>query len=44
MTTLPFIQLTDSSAIFGFTLPYLPDFLEDHTLVGERAAEKLEEV
>ncbi len=44
MTTLPLLHFTVNSALFGFVFPYLPDFLEDHTLVGERQAEKLEEV
>jgi hypothetical protein len=28
-------------ALFGYRLPYLPDFLADHTLPGERLAERL---
>ncbi|MCB0059319.1 MAG: hypothetical protein KDE45_19915, partial [Caldilineaceae bacterium] len=44
MTQLPFLNTTSDHAIFGFSIPYLPDFLEDHTLVGERIGEKLEEV
>jgi hypothetical protein len=31
-------------AYFGFGLPYLPDFLNDHTLLGQTLNEKLEEV
>lgn len=44
MTQVPFLRATHDHTIFGFSLPYLPDFLEDHTLVGERLGEKLEEV
>lgn len=44
MAPLPFQRLSSSAAIFAFTLPYLPDFLEDHTLVGERHVEKVEEI
>lgn len=44
MTQLPFLRAAQDHTIFGFSLPYLPDFLEDHTLVGERLSEKLEEV
>lgn len=31
------------TALFGYHLPYLPDFLADHTLLAEQPAEKLEE-
>jgi hypothetical protein len=44
MDALPFIQVASDFALFGFTIPYLPDFLEDHTLVSERQGEKLDEV
>ena len=44
MTTYPLLLTNPTSAIFAFDLPYLPDFLEDHTLVGERRAEKIAEL
>ncbi len=44
MTSFPYLHLLPHGAIFGFSFPYLPDFLEDHTLVGERKSEKVEEV
>ena len=31
-------------ATFGFSLPFLPDFLSDHTLLGQTGSEKLEEI
>jgi hypothetical protein len=31
-------------ALFGFNLPYLPDFLKDYTLLGHNPAEKLAEI
>ena len=31
------------SVLFGYQIPYLPDFLADHTLLGERPSEKLRE-
>ena len=31
-------------AIFGFRFPYLPDFLADHTLIGETDPERLAEL
>lgn len=30
-------------SVFGFRLPHLPDFLADHTLLGERPAERIGE-
>ncbi len=44
MNSFPLVHTANQAATFGFRLPYLPDFLEDHTLVGERRAEKVEEV
>jgi len=44
MQTNPHFVYLEHSVIFGYRLPYLPDFLEDHTLVGERKSEKVEEV
>ena len=32
------------SALFGYQIPYLPDFLADHTLLGQTHTEKLSEV
>lgn len=32
------------AVVCGFNLPYLPDFLNDHTLLGQTPAEKLQEV
>ena len=31
-------------AYFGYYLPYLPDFLADHTLLGQTDSEKLDEI
>jgi hypothetical protein len=31
-------------ALFGYQIPYLPDFLADHTLLGQTDTEKLSEV
>lgn len=31
------------ASLFGYRLPYLPDFLADHTLLGERPAERIGE-
>lgn len=31
-------------ALFGYQIPYLPDFLSDHTLLGQTQSEKLSEV
>ena len=36
--------LQQESAIAGFSIPYLPDFLADHTLLGRTPAENLTEV
>jgi len=33
----------EALALFGFHLPYLPDFLTDHTLLGSSPVEKLSE-
>lgn len=33
-----------SLSIYGFYIPHLPDFLLDHTLLGQTPSEKLEEV
>jgi Helicase HerA, central domain len=41
------IQFSDSQqavAIFGVQIPFLPDFLNDHTLLGDTKNEKLAEV
>ncbi|MBV5331662.1 hypothetical protein JZU69_04655, partial [bacterium] len=32
-----------SLAFYGFYIPHLPDFLLDHTLLGQTPSEKLEE-
>jgi hypothetical protein len=32
-----------SAVLFGYQLPYLPDFLADHTLMGERPTERIGE-
>lgn len=31
-------------AVFGFRLPYLPDFLSDHTLLGQSDGERVSEI
>ena len=30
--------------MFGFSFPYLPDFLNDHTLAGSSDSEKIQEI
>jgi hypothetical protein len=37
-------DLRQEAALFGYRLPYLPDFLADHTLLGQTQSEKLAEV
>ncbi len=37
------VYRTRAFAIFGLRIPYLPDFLADHTLLGETESEKLAE-
>ena len=37
-------ELRQESALFGYHLPYLPDFLGDHTLLGKTPSEHLAEV
>ena len=32
------------AGLFGYKIPYLPDFLTDHTLLGESQVDRLEEV
>lgn len=45
IAALPFFPNFDSSnRVFGYCLPFLPDFLADHTLLGETKKEKLDEV
>lgn len=39
-----FSEQNQEAAVFGFQLPYLPDFLADHTLLGQSSTEKLSEV
>lgn len=34
----------ESAALFGYRIPYLPDLLSDHTLLGEREQERLDEI
>lgn len=34
----------DKSMLFGYQLPFIPDFLFDHTLVSDNTKEKLDEV
>jgi len=44
---LPHLELLPLQAahatLFGYRLPYLPDFLADHTLLGERPSERIGE-
>jgi hypothetical protein len=41
---LEFLPLQGTTAaLFGYRLPYLPDFLADHTLLGERSSERIGE-
>jgi hypothetical protein len=42
LTTLP--ESNQEIAFFGYHLPHLPDFLSDHTLLGQTQKEKLTEV
>jgi hypothetical protein len=50
LTGLPHIHLIPAqspdreTAVFGYHIPHLPDFLADHTLLGERPLEQLDEV
>jgi hypothetical protein len=37
-------ELRQEAACFGYQLPYLPDFLSDHTLLGQNDQEKLAEL
>ncbi len=48
---LPYIQFTPAQvegqvqhSLFGYRLPYLPDLLSDHTLLGHTDGEKISEV
>jgi hypothetical protein len=49
LALLPHIELTaagagrQETAVFGYQIPYLPDFLADHTLLSERPSEQLNE-
>lgn len=49
LTERPYIHRLPASgqgqetALFGYRIPHLPDFLADHTLLGERPSEKLTE-
>ena len=38
------IDAREEASLFGYRLPYLPDFLADHTLLGETPPARLEEV
>lgn len=40
---LPAAEPAQEAGLFGFRIPYLPDFLADYTLLGERPSEKLTE-
>jgi hypothetical protein len=46
----PYIHIIPASdpsvetALFGYRIPYLPDFLADHTLLSDRPSEQLQEV
>jgi hypothetical protein len=42
--TIPISDQNLELSYFGVSLPYLPDFLSDHTLLGSSPAEKLREV
>ena len=42
--TITLSNQTQEAAYFGFELPYLPDFLLDHTLLGTSNSERLNEV
>jgi hypothetical protein len=49
LALLPHIEVTaigdgrQATAVFGYQIPYLPDFLADHTLLSERPPEQLRE-
>ncbi|MCC7359466.1 MAG: DUF87 domain-containing protein [Anaerolineales bacterium] len=44
---LPYFESTRvqgaSASLFGYALPFLPDFLADHTLLGERPSDRIGE-
>jgi hypothetical protein len=42
--TIPAPDPAQETALFGYQIPYLPDFLADHTLLAERPSAQLEEV
>ncbi|MCL4266953.1 MAG: DUF87 domain-containing protein [Anaerolineae bacterium] len=42
--TIPALDPAKETALFGYHIPYLPDFLADHTLLAERPSEQLQEV
>lgn len=42
--TIPAPDTAQENALFGYHIPYLPDFLADHTLLAERPSEQLAEV
>ncbi|HOG79362.1 MAG TPA: DUF87 domain-containing protein [Anaerolineaceae bacterium] len=44
ITLQKYPDLRAEAAYFGFEIPYLPDFLADHTLLGQTPREKLKEV
>jgi hypothetical protein len=44
ISTLALPESRLEAAYFGFSLPHLPDFLGDHTLLGQTDTEKLAEV
>ncbi len=43
IVTLPGVVGSGELHLFGYDLPYLPDFLADHTLLGERPSERIGE-
>jgi len=42
--TFDLTSLNQESTIFGYSIPYLPDFLADHTLLGNTPNEQLTEI
>jgi hypothetical protein len=41
---VPATNPAEESVLFGYQIPYLPDFLADHTLLAERPSDRLREV
>lgn len=42
--TFPLASTNQEAGLFGFKIPFLPDFLSDHTLLGEPLEERMDEI